>query len=76
VFTPSPESAVGSILGPAGTPAPATPAGLAGTLAALLDDPDRRQALADASRARAAGFDWDAIAANFLAVLGLEPKRR
>jgi glycosyltransferase involved in cell wall biosynthesis len=37
---------------------PADVDGLADALAALLDDPDRREAMGHAARARAATFSW------------------
>lgn len=41
---------------------------LAGALAALLDDPARRAALATAARARATAFDWPVVAERVLQV--------
>ena len=47
---------------------PADPAALAAALAELLDDPARRQTMAAAARqAASAQYDWDVIAARFLA---------
>jgi phosphatidylinositol alpha-mannosyltransferase len=54
---------------PAGVPFPTgDAAGLAERLAALLDDPRRRAALAAAGRARARDFDWPTVAAAVLRV--------
>ena len=43
-------------------------AALADELAALLDDPARRAAMAEAGRERVAGFDWPVVAAAVLRV--------
>jgi phosphatidyl-myo-inositol alpha-mannosyltransferase len=43
-------------------------AGLAVLLGALLDDPDRRQALSAAARTTVAAFDWPAVAQRVLEV--------
>jgi len=46
-----------------------TPQELAHEVAALVADPQRREELGDAARARARGFTWDTTAASNLAVL-------
>jgi glycosyltransferase involved in cell wall biosynthesis/O-antigen/teichoic acid export membrane protein len=46
-----------------------TPQELTTKVAALVADPERRDALGDAARVRARGFAWDATAASNLAVL-------
>jgi phosphatidyl-myo-inositol alpha-mannosyltransferase len=52
---------------------------LATGLAALLDDPARRAALADAGRNRASGFGWPVVAASVLrvyrAAVAADPRR-
>jgi phosphatidylinositol alpha-mannosyltransferase len=65
---------------PAGVLFPAgDAAALAERLAALLDDPARRAALSRAGRARAAAFDWPAVAAAVLrvyrAAIAADPRR-
>jgi phosphatidylinositol alpha-mannosyltransferase len=65
---------------PAGVLFPTGDAGaLAAALAALLDDPARRAALAAAGRARAADFDWPVVAAAVLrvyrAAVAADPRR-
>jgi len=44
------------------------PDALAATLAGLLDDPARREALADRGAARVAAYDWSAVARSVLGV--------
>jgi phosphatidylinositol alpha-mannosyltransferase len=44
------------------------PAALVGLLGALLDDPDRRQALSAAAHTTVAAFDWPAVAQRVLEV--------
>jgi glycosyltransferase involved in cell wall biosynthesis/O-antigen/teichoic acid export membrane protein len=46
-----------------------TPPELAAKVAALVADPERRDALGEAARVRARGFTWDATAASNFAVL-------
>lgn len=67
VHCESSESAVAELVrdGIEGLAAPAEPTGLAAALAALLTDEPRRARLAAAARARAAEYDYDAIAAQF-----------
>ena len=67
VHCESSESAVAELVrdGVEGVAAPADAAGLATVLAALLADEPRRARLAAAARARAAEYDYDAIAAQF-----------
>ncbi|HXT52729.1 MAG TPA: glycosyltransferase family 4 protein [Thermoanaerobaculia bacterium] len=67
VHCESSESAVAELVrdGIDGVAAPADAAGLAAVLTALLQDEPRRARLAAASRARAAEYDYDAIAAQF-----------
>jgi phosphatidylinositol alpha-mannosyltransferase len=65
---------------PAGVLFPAGNAGaLAGRLAALLDDPGRRAALAAAGRLRASGFGWPAVASAvvqvYRAAIAADPRR-
>jgi phosphatidylinositol alpha-mannosyltransferase len=45
-----------------------SPVGLAASIAALLDDPARRTALATAARATVAGYDWPVVAARVVQV--------
>jgi phosphatidyl-myo-inositol alpha-mannosyltransferase len=70
-----------AVLGGAGALFPAgDDAALARELAALLDDPPRRAALAAAGRERAAAFAWPAVAAQveqvYRAALAAAPGRR
>ena len=67
VHCESSESAVAELVrdGIEGIAAPADPMGLAAALATLLTDEPRRARLAAAARARAAEYDYDAIAAQF-----------
>ncbi|HET9765933.1 MAG TPA: glycosyltransferase family 4 protein [Thermoanaerobaculia bacterium] len=67
VHCESSESAVAELVrdGVEGVAAPADAPGLAAALAALLADEPRRARLATAARARAAEYDYDAIAAQF-----------
>ena len=67
VHCESSESAVAELVrdGIDGLAAAAEPAALAAALAALLADEPRRARLAAAARARAAEYDYDAIAAQF-----------
>ena len=79
VFCQSRESAVSELVrdGVDGAASPADPDALAAVLAALLADPGRRARLADAARARAAAFTWEALAARFEAwALALLAARR
>jgi glycosyltransferase involved in cell wall biosynthesis len=67
VHCESSESAVAELVrdGVEGIAAPADAAGLAAALNALLNDEPRRARLAAAARARAAEYDYDAIAEQF-----------
>jgi glycosyltransferase involved in cell wall biosynthesis len=67
VHCESSESAVAELVrdGVEGVAAPADAPGLAAALSALLADEPRRARLAAAARARAAEYDYDAIAAQF-----------
>lgn len=50
---------------------PRDPEALAAALVRLLSDADLRRRLGEAGRRRAAAYDWSAVAARFLAALGL-----
>jgi glycosyltransferase involved in cell wall biosynthesis len=67
VYCTSSESAVGELVrdGVDGVAAEPTAEGLAAAIGPLLADPGRRARLAAAARARAAEYDYDAIAAQF-----------
>ena len=69
-----------SVLGPAGVLFPVGDAtALARGLAGLLDDPDRRRALAAAGRVRAVAFDWpvvaEAVVQVYRAAIAADPRR-
>lgn len=52
---------------------PRDTAALAGALAALMDDPERRRLLGDAGRRASRGFSWDAVAERTEAVYRGDP---